>query len=110
MFKNFWKFTLPLSLLMLAALGTGSYVVLHINDFSYETTLKVPGWLEFKTQFIRGLEPKKSLQFPSLVLSQPPTSPPVPTTAWEYNGFSWSGDRPPSIPHSDTNTVCTPSH
>jgi hypothetical protein len=50
------------------------------------------------------------LKFPSLVLSPPPTSPPVPTTAWEYNETFCLGDRPPSIPHSDTNTADTPSH
>lgn len=74
MFKETWKFTLPILLVMLAALGIGGYVVLKVNDFSYGTKIKVPGWLEFETQFIKGIEKQKSMTSDFLIVSSPTSS------------------------------------
>jgi hypothetical protein len=85
MFKDSWRFTLSILLLMFAALGVGGYVALKVNDFSYGTKIKVPGWLEFETQFIKGIEQQKLMKSSSLVLSSPIIFPPVITTDWDHN-------------------------
>lgn len=43
-------------LLMLASLTVGGYAVLKVNNFRYETKIKVLDLIEFETEIIKGID------------------------------------------------------
>lgn len=54
MFKNSWKTTLPITLLIAFGIGIGGYALMNSNDFDYRFYGELKDWLKIETEIKKG--------------------------------------------------------